>query len=77
VNRLSPLLLAVTAVLTVTLALFESARADEFYRHYKHHVRVAYAEPDPTYDSACSVGWWQTLRYGHVRPQWGVRCRWR
>ena len=70
-KRLSAFLLALAAL---TLAQFDPVMADG-YRHYRHH-RVAYAEPGPdyAYGSACSVGWWQTLRYGHVRPQWGVRC---
>ena len=76
-KRVLAFLLAFTALLTVTLAQFEPARANGLYRHHRHHVRVAYAEPDLTYDSRCSVGWWQTLRYGHVRPYWGIRCRWR
>jgi hypothetical protein len=50
------------------LVLVSSApvRADGYDRAYR-----PYAGP---YEGACSVGWWQTLRYGHVRPQWGVRC---
>jgi hypothetical protein len=54
------------AVVFAALVLVASApvrAADQSYRPY--------AGP---YEGACSVGWWQTLRYGHVRPQWGVRC---
>jgi hypothetical protein len=40
--------------------------------HYRHHV--AYAEYGADY-GACRTGWWQTLRYGHVRPVWGTWCR--
>jgi hypothetical protein len=64
-------LLVVLVVLTA-LTQFDPVMADGYYRPYRH--RVAYAGPDPAYDGACSVGWWQTLRYGHVRPSWGVRC---
>jgi hypothetical protein len=72
VKRLSAVLLALAALTPVQ---FDPVRADGYYRPYRHHgVRVAYAGSDPAYDSACSEGWWQTLRYGHVRPQWGVRC---
>ncbi len=42
------------------------------HRYYKHHV--AYVEYVPAY-GACRTGWWQTLRYGHVRPYWGTWCR--
>ncbi len=71
-KRASAVLLALAAL---TLAQFDPVLADGFYRHYRHHAaRVAYAAPDMAYGNACSEGWWQTLRYGHVRPQWGVRC---
>jgi hypothetical protein len=36
--------------------------------------RVAYTDA-ATDHYLCRLGWWQTLRYGHVRPQWGIRCR--
>jgi len=75
VKQLSAFLLAFTAVMTVTLARSESAMADGLYRHHKHTLHVAYADPDSKYDSTCSLGWWQTLRFGHVRPSWGIRCR--
>jgi hypothetical protein len=42
--------------------------------HYRHHAHVAYVDYLPDY-SACRTGWWQTLRYGHVRPVWGTWCR--
>jgi hypothetical protein len=64
-------LLAVLLVLTVLIiAQFDPAMAIG----YSSRHRVAYAGSDPASDSACSVGWWQTLRYGHVRPRWGIRC---
>ena len=41
--------------------------------HAKRHLHLSYAaygaEP-----GLCRVGWWQTLRYGHVRPAWGEWC---
>jgi hypothetical protein len=76
VKRLSAILLAVLlALAALTLAQLDPAMADGFYRQNPHHGdRVAYAAPDPAYENACSVGWWQTLRYRHVRPQWGIRC---
>jgi hypothetical protein len=74
VKRLSAFLLALGALM---LAQLDPVMADGYYRHYRHHAaRVAYAGPGPdyAYGGVCSEGWWQTLRYGHVRPQWGVRC---
>ena len=63
------------AFTALTLARFDPVMADGFYHQYRHHsVRVDFAEPNLTHD-ACSVGWWQTLHYGHVRPYWGVRCQ--
>lgn len=41
--------------------------------HHKHHAYVAY-DYGPDY-GPCRIGWWQTLRYGHVRPAWGEWCR--
>ena len=65
--------LAVLPVLTaLIMAQFDPAMADGYYHPSRH--RLAYAGSDPASDGACSVGWWQTLRYGHVRPRWGVRC---
>jgi hypothetical protein len=73
VKRLSAFLAVLAAL---TLAQLDPVMADGPYRYGRHSPRVAYAEPVPdyAYGGACSVGWWQTLRYGHVRPQWGVRC---
>lgn len=39
-------------------------------RHKRDHHRVADLD-----DNRCRLGWWQTLRFGHVRPSWGIRCR--
>jgi hypothetical protein len=45
------------------------ATADGWPHHHgKHHAHVAYTD-------WCRVGWWQSLYYGHVRPQWEARCR--
>jgi hypothetical protein len=41
---------------------------------YTHVAYIADVEPAP-FSTACRVGWWQTLRYGHVRPRWGAWCR--
>jgi hypothetical protein len=46
----------------------------EHYRHYRHHAHLAYVETVADY-GPCRTGWWQTLRYGHVRPVWGSWCR--
>jgi hypothetical protein len=72
VKRLAAFLLVMTAL---TLAPFASVVADEYDAGYgrRHPARIAYAGTALA-ESACSVGWWQTLRYGHVRPAWGVRC---
>jgi hypothetical protein len=44
------------------------------YHHFRHHTYVAYVESAPYY-GPCRIGWWQTLRFGHVRPYWGEWCR--
>ena len=66
-------LLALAAFLTVTLAQTEPALAGRYQRFYKHHVSVGYTN-ETRADDFCRVGWWQSLRYGQVRPYWAVRC---
>lgn len=48
--------------------------AEGWHHRYKHRAHFAYVQYAPDYN-ACRVGWWQTLRYGHVRPHWSVWCR--
>lgn len=57
----------------LVLAHIGPASADGLlHRHHgKHHAHVAYTDFIPYYEG-CRIGWWQTLRYGHVRPRWGV-----
>ena len=58
-------------VVLAALVLVSSApvRADGYDRPYRRNAGY-----DAPYGGVCTVGWWQTLRYGHVRPEWGVRC---
>jgi hypothetical protein len=59
----------------LTLGQHDSVMADEIHRQHRHQPsHFAFADPDFRYWSSCGVGWWQTLRYGHVQPYWGVRC---
>jgi hypothetical protein len=66
----------VIAVLGASLwARSASADGIEYWRHVHHHhhhryLRMREAEAYPQ----CYVGWWQTLRFGHVRPRWGAYC---
>lgn len=62
---------AVTMFVAAMLVWPDRGFAD---RHYAHHLHFASSDVAPDY-YACRLGWWQTLRYGHVRPLWGVRCR--
>jgi len=39
------------------------------YRHVASLEQVVYTPGD------CRIGWWQTVREGHVRPRWAMRCR--
>jgi hypothetical protein len=67
------------AVLAATLPLEQATAAHRSWRnharHYHHHHRVARVELAPADYSNCRWGWWQSLRYGHVQPYWGARCR--
>jgi hypothetical protein len=38
---------------------------------YQH---VAYVDSTTSAGMPCRTGWWQTFRYGHVRPRWGTLC---
>jgi hypothetical protein len=65
-------------VCTILFAQIAPGSAHEWSprHHYKHHRHghMVYAAYVADY-GACRVGWWQTLRYGHVRPVWGAWCR--
>ena len=68
------MMLLIGVLVTATPVL--AANLDrQVHKHRSHHrtayVRIAPAETD----YYCREGWWQTLRFGHVRPRWGVRCR--
>ncbi len=49
------------------------ASANGERHHPKRYTRITYVDP-AHYADYCRLGWWQTLRYGHVRPYWGIRC---
>jgi hypothetical protein len=51
-----------------------SAHGWAYHHHHWRHARMTYAEYSSDY-GACRVGWWQALRYGHVRPVWATWCR--
>jgi len=75
VKRLSTHLSAI-CVLTMAMLFVQIGigSADEWGHHHHYRLtRVTYVDA-PEY-GACRVGWWQTLRYGHVRPVWGAWCR--
>ena len=64
---------ACTIVLVATaLSVQWGQAADINWRHSHGNYRVASLAH--AY-GPCREGWWQTLRYGHVRPYWGLRCR--
>lgn len=68
-----------SAMAALTLAMLAAQVAPgaadgwAYHRPYKH-PHAAYVEAVPDY-GVCRVGWWQTVRYGHVRPQWAEYCR--
>jgi hypothetical protein len=65
----SSLVIAICIFMLPALGRPDLASADEYQWKHKRHHRIALVEPWP-----CQAGWWQTLRYGHVRPRWGMRC---
>jgi hypothetical protein len=62
------------ALLTLSARIVPSMADDWYDHHYKNPAGVAYVQAVPDY-SACRIGWWQSVRYGHVRPHWAVFCR--
>jgi hypothetical protein len=69
----SPLQVALLATLAIGIALPNSASGAERHPisgHQSKYRRFADAEAA----APCRTGWWQTLRYGHVRPHWGTIC---
>lgn len=66
----SLIVIAICAVVLAGLIVPDVASADGYRWKHKRYHRIASVGPWP----ACEVGWWQTLRYGHVRPRWGMRC---
>jgi hypothetical protein len=67
------LLMLVVGLLFIDLANAADLDARGPYRH--RYRRVASLEQVSYTSSDCRVGWWQTLRSGHVRPRWGAICR--
>jgi len=66
-----------TLSLLLMAAFVEPSAADGYEHHYsryRHHAHVAYVGY-PAYYGTCLIGWWQTVRYGHVRPRWAEYCR--
>lgn len=73
--RTSPKLKTIALALAGLLPLGNAVAADLDVRpHYKRYRHVASLE-QVTFTPECRVGWWQTVRYGHVQPRWAVRCR--
>lgn len=70
------LLPAAAAIFSLALGILGASPswADGSVYHHRHHPHVAYVEYVPDY-GRCRTGWWQTVRYGHVRPKWGTWCR--
>jgi hypothetical protein len=58
------------------LAAGGTLQAHGWLHHHRHHLRHAHSAYADLYSAdACRIGWWQTLRYGHIRPRWGAWCR--
>jgi hypothetical protein len=68
-------LVCAIVLLATTLPLERATAADRSWRRHTGHYRVARLELASTYYGSCREGWWQSLRYGHVQPYWGLRCR--
>jgi hypothetical protein len=66
----SVIVIAICIVVLAALTTPDLASANGYrWKDHRRH-RIVWIE---TW-SACEFGWWQTLRYGHVRPRGGMRC---
>jgi hypothetical protein len=76
VNRMklrSPFQVRLLATLAIGIALSNSASGAEWDSTSGHRSKYRrFADAEVT--APCRTGWWQTLRYGHVRPHWGTLC---
>jgi hypothetical protein len=68
-------ILTLATLTMATLAQPGPAAAGRYRLPGAPDVRIAYSEDAAMPPPFCRLGWWQTLRDGHVRPQWGLRCR--
>jgi hypothetical protein len=71
---------AATIALMTTLfcpALVYSARAADVELRSQHLMSRRAMHRTMAQPTVCSAGWWQTLRWGKVRPRYGVRCHYR
>ncbi len=67
---ISRLILALAALIVATLQIGPVVAAIPHQHLNRRHI--AYSEV-ATDSYPCRLGWWQSFRYGHVRPQWGCR----
>jgi len=72
VTRSTAFIVATAALIVAALQIGPVAAASRYQRLDARHV--AYTDVATDY-YPCRLGWWQSLRFGHVRPQWGTRCR--
>lgn len=69
------LFIAILAGSAMLLQITPGTAGGWIYHHSRrHHARLSYVRYAQDYGN-CQIGWWQTLRYGHVRPRWAVWCQ--
>lgn len=73
--RTSKIVLLAAVAAFASLEIASAADMDTRTRSVRKPHRVAELEQVVYTPNECRTGWWQTLRSGHVRPQWGMRCR--
>jgi hypothetical protein len=69
--------LALVVALAIGIASSSTAAGSDrnpFIGQWKRYRHTVYSEPPGFPNTSCRVGWWQTLRYGHVRPRWSMIC---
>jgi hypothetical protein len=76
-NVRSQLFIATLAASALTIGVLdEAAGAGRHIKtaHWQKYRQVAHLDLPIPGNIPCRTGWWQTLRYGHVRSHWGTVC---
>jgi hypothetical protein len=76
-NVRSQLFIATLAASALAIGVLDEAAGAGHHlkmAYWQKYRQVAHVDSGIPGTIPCRTGWWQTLRYGHVRPHWGTVC---